>query len=146
MSDVKARIHGNLGPYKGYLGSIEYDAEDETFHGKVLGTNDVITFEADGIKPLLKEFQASVDDYLDFCRSRGESPEKPFSGKFVARLPPTLHKRLSMLAESSGVSLNQFVVDRLSATVDDLEPSKKTRSPRNKIPAATRPVKRGRTG
>ena len=37
-----------------------------------------------------------------------------FSGKFVVRLPKTLHRRLSAEAEREGVSLNQYTLYKLS--------------------------------
>ena len=40
--------------------------------------------------------------------------ESQYSGKFVLRIPKTLHARLVMQAESEGVSLNQYALYRLS--------------------------------
>ena len=37
-----------------------------------------------------------------------------YSGKFVVRLPKTLHARLAMEAEKEGVSLNQYTLFKLS--------------------------------
>lgn len=37
-----------------------------------------------------------------------------FSGKFVVRIPKTLHYRLSIEAEQEGVSLNQYALYKLS--------------------------------
>jgi predicted RNase H-like HicB family nuclease len=37
-----------------------------------------------------------------------------YSGKFVLRLPKTLHARLALEAEQEGVSLNQYALYRLS--------------------------------
>jgi predicted RNase H-like HicB family nuclease len=37
-----------------------------------------------------------------------------FSGKFVVRIPKTLHARLAKEAEKEGVSLNQYALYRLS--------------------------------
>ena len=33
------------GAYKGYCGKAEYDVEDDTFHGEVIGVRDVVTFQ-----------------------------------------------------------------------------------------------------
>ncbi|MBI2969131.1 MAG: toxin-antitoxin system HicB family antitoxin, partial [Gammaproteobacteria bacterium] len=43
----------------------------------------------------------------------GEKPEKPFSGKFVVRLSPELHGRLSIAAKRSKKSLNAWVTEQL---------------------------------
>jgi predicted RNase H-like HicB family nuclease len=37
-----------------------------------------------------------------------------YSGKFVLRLPKTLHARLALEADQEGVSLNQYALYRLS--------------------------------
>lgn len=37
-----------------------------------------------------------------------------YSGKFVVRIPKTLHKRLSIEADKEGVSLNQLALYKLS--------------------------------
>lgn len=39
-----------------------------------------------------------------------------YSGKFLVRMPKSLHRFLSTNAEQSSVSLNQFVVDALEKT------------------------------
>jgi predicted HicB family RNase H-like nuclease len=40
--------------------------------------------------------------------------ESQYSGKFVLRLPKTLHAHLAQEAEKEGVSLNQYALYRLS--------------------------------
>lgn len=40
-----------------------------------------------------------------------------FSGKFVVRVPRSVHRDLSVRAEREGVSLNQFVVSALARSV-----------------------------
>jgi len=62
--------------YKGYIGKAEYDDEAKIFHGEVIGLRDVITFQAKNVNDTEKEFQASVDEYLEWCKERGENPEK----------------------------------------------------------------------
>ena len=52
--------------YKGWIGIYEYDAEYSMYHGRLLNTTDIITFEGHTINDLQKDFQDAVDDYLDF--------------------------------------------------------------------------------
>ena len=40
--------------------------------------------------------------------------ESQYSGKFVIRIPKSLHARIAMEAEKEGVSLNQYALYRLS--------------------------------
>jgi len=58
---------------------------------------------------LQKAFRDSVDDYLQFCATRGEEPEKPFSGRFPVRVSPALHRAAALAARRRGESLNAFV-------------------------------------
>lgn len=108
------------GPYQGYCGRADYDADSDLFHGEVVGTRDVITFQGRTLQELREAFRGSVDDYLAFCAASNDPPEKAFSGKFMARLAPDLHRKLSALAELSGKSLNQFISDSLENAANAL--------------------------
>lgn len=104
----------NFLSHKNYLGGIEYGVEDEILYGKILGINDVITYEADNIKELKTAFQDSADDYLERCKSVGKEPNKPYSGKFTLRIAPRLHAKLAARAKISGLSLNRYAERLLS--------------------------------
>jgi len=95
--------------YKGYTGIVHYDDDAELFHGEIINLRDVITFQATTAKQLKKAFHDSIDDYLDFCKSRGEEPEKPFSGKLILRTTPELHKAAATAAAYAGQSLNTWI-------------------------------------
>lgn len=95
--------------YNGYQAAIEFDGEAELFHGEVTGLRDVITFQGKSVAELKKALKDSVEDYLAFCKERGEEPEKPFSGQFVVRTDPQAHRMAVLAAKSKGISLNAFV-------------------------------------
>jgi predicted HicB family RNase H-like nuclease len=99
--------------YKGYVGSVTFDDEAGLFHGEVVNLRDVVTFQGETVKELRKALYDSVDDYLELCAERGESPEKPYSGKFVVRVEPELHKTVVMRAKMERKSLNAWVHDAL---------------------------------
>ena len=104
--------------YKGYYGVVQYDDEAKIFHGDVINTRTVITFQGTTVDEIETAFRDSVDDYLDWCKERNKEPEKPFSGKFVLRLSPDLHRKLNLKAKMSNTSLNSFIVQILEkATV-----------------------------
>ncbi len=100
--------------HKGYEGSVTYDDEAEIFTGEVINTKDVITFQGKSVSELKKSFKASIVDYLNFCKERGEKPEKPFSGNLVIRIDPELHKKLAITAKKKKQSLNSLIQERLA--------------------------------
>ena len=110
--------------YKGYVGKVEFDDEAGIFHGEVLDTRDVITFQGQSVAELKTAFQGSIDDYLAFCEQRGEEPNKPFSGQFVTRIPPELHRQVNLAASISGKSLNAWVVEQLQVAVAHIKSMK----------------------
>ena len=65
-----------------------------------------------GIRKLIK------DTVLDLKENNELVPEpistRPFSGKFMVRVPPDIHRMLTIKAAESGVSLNRFVSSKLS--------------------------------
>jgi predicted HicB family RNase H-like nuclease len=99
--------------YKGYQARVDLDEEAGVFHGEVINTRDVITFQGSSVKELKQAFEDSIDDYLDFCTSRGEDPDKPFSGKILVRVPPEVHREIMMEARREGKSLNAYVLEKL---------------------------------
>lgn len=103
--------------YKGYDAVIEFDNDAELFHGEVVNLRDVITFQGSSASELKSAFADSVEDYIAFCEERGEEPEKPYSGKFVVRTEPSLHKAVSLAARRAGVSLNRWVTEALEKAV-----------------------------
>ena len=99
--------------YKGYGCTIRFDDHAEIFHGEVKGLRDVVTFQGRTVDELKSAFHESIDDYLDFCAARGEEPDKPYSGRFLLRVDPSLHRRLVELSSEEGESLNNWIVSRL---------------------------------
>ena len=95
--------------YKGYLGDVIFDSEAHIFHGEIINTRDVITFQGKSVDELEKAFQDSVDDYLDWCKEDGIEPEKPYSGRFNLRLSPVLHREIAITARKMKISINKFV-------------------------------------
>jgi predicted HicB family RNase H-like nuclease len=36
--------------FKGYTGTVEFDADDHIFHGRLMGLTDIITFEGASVR------------------------------------------------------------------------------------------------
>jgi predicted HicB family RNase H-like nuclease len=97
--------------YKGYIGTVAFDAEADLFCGEVINIRDVVTFQGRSVDEIRQAFRESVEDYLAFCAKRGEPADKPFSGKLMVRLTPELHRRLFIRAKRDGKSLNAWIAD-----------------------------------
>ena len=95
--------------YGGYHAAVEFVEDAGLFHGEVIGLRDVITFQGCSVDELRIALKDSIEDYLAFCRSRGEEPERPFSGQFVVRISPDTHRHAAIAARRAGLSLNAWV-------------------------------------
>ena len=105
--------------YKGYIGNVTFYDEDNIFYGEVINTHDVITFQGTSVAEIQQEFRNSIDVYLEWCKERGKTPEKPFSGRFVVRIPPTLHRSIFLASKKEGKSLNKWIEGQLGKSVHD---------------------------
>ena len=59
----------------GYVGHVEYSAEDGLLVGHVAGIKDVVGFHGESIKELRKAFEEAVSDYLETCAKLGRAPQ-----------------------------------------------------------------------
>jgi predicted HicB family RNase H-like nuclease len=101
--------------YKGYLGTIEPQLDDDTLFGKLAFIRDLVTYEAPTLAQLRKEFEFSVDAYLQDCEELGHAPNQPFKGSFNVRTTPELHRQAVMVA--GDMSLNAFVSQAIAEKV-----------------------------
>lgn len=99
--------------HEGYVATIELDEDAGLFHGEVINTRDVLTFQGRTLDELRTAFADTIADYVDWCRARGKEPERPYSGNFMVRLSPELHRRVAAAAARKGVSINGLVADAL---------------------------------
>ena len=103
--------------YKGYIGTVEFSAEDKIFLGKIQGINDLVTFEGSSVAELEKSFHESVVDYLETCAVLNKAPEKVFKGSFNVRISRELHQKTALLASKKGLNLNDVVKEALNYIV-----------------------------
>lgn len=69
----------------------------------------------DALRGIRKVVEQAVSD----MKKSGEVPPAPlcgraFSGKFIVRVPPEVHRELTMKAAEEGISLNRLVSAKLS--------------------------------
>ena len=102
-----------------YVASIEFDEKAGLFHGEIINLNDVVTFQGRSVNELKKAFGESIRDYLEACAEFGKEPEKPFTGKFVVRLTPQVHRSAVIAAKAEGKSLNKWVAEKVEQAASE---------------------------
>ena len=103
--------------YKGYTGKVEYDPNDNIYHGRILHIGDIVTFAGDTVQEAERAFRDSVDDYLQWAKEEGFEPQKP--GKMIAvNIESTLHRRASAVARRANVSVAEFVAQCLDKAME----------------------------
>ena len=105
--------------YKGYVAAVEFDDSIDVLHGRVVnsGPYPIATFEATDARHLRKEFERSVDEYLQWCAEDGVEPKRPFSGKLNLRLGSQLHALVAAAAAARQMSINSWIVEALRRTI-----------------------------
>ncbi len=81
---------------------------------------------SDGATPeeAMANGKEAVADWIKAVRSAGReipAPGAPASGKFIARLPRSLHSRLTARAKQEGVSMNALVSAFLAESLGRVE-------------------------
>ena len=99
--------------YKGYWGEVAFDNEAKIFHGEVLGLKDVITFQGKSVDEIENAFKDSINEYLSWCKERGEEPEKTYSGNVRLRMNQELHASLALEAGRRNISLNDLINEKI---------------------------------
>jgi len=113
----------NTMTYRGYNASVEFDDRDNILVGRVVDIADVIGFHAATVADLRTAFEEAIDDYLETCAKLEQSPNKPFSGKLMLRIPPEVHGAALAAAKRAGTSLNKWAAKALDQAAHATERS-----------------------
>ena len=94
------------------------DENDEYYVSEVLelsGCSSTGDTEAEALESLIEAMEGYLQTKLDY---KDPIPEPivtdGFNGKFLLRLPKSLHRKLSYESQKEGVSLNQYALYKLS--------------------------------
>lgn len=132
--------------YKGYTGVFEFDPDLRLFTGHVVDLRDEIYFEGDSVEAIEASMRRAVDHYLEVCATRGDEPERPFSGKLNVRLGSDVHRAAAVAAAARGESLNTWlarIVEEAARTPGNTRMSKVSPRRRRTTPAR-KAAKRGK--
>lgn len=104
--------------YKGFKATIEYSSDDEVFFGRLIGIDDIVTFEGVTVRELKKAMKDAVEFHLELCEKSGRKPKKAYSGKLLFRLPSELHAKIAESATRKGKSINEWGKEVLESAVE----------------------------
>ena len=101
-----------------YTYRITWSEEDQEYIG-LCAEFPSLSWLAGSQEDALKGIRKIVEDVIKDMKNNGESPPLPlsqrkFSGKFMVRIPPEIHRKLAVEAEEEGISLNRLVSAKLS--------------------------------
>lgn len=103
-----------------YLKIVEWSEKDNCYIGSVPGWIGPCC-HGDNEEKVYKELCQVVDEWIEIYTEEGKQlpneTNKEYSGKFILRTGPELHKALVVRAVSEGDSLNKYVVKKLKKTL-----------------------------
>ena len=108
----------NVLTYKGYIGSVQFSAEDSVFFGKLEGINDLVTFEGETVRELKDAFHYMVDEHIKDCETENIPVEKSYNGSLNIRLTPDLHRKAAIFAKIRGTTLNALVKESIERRLE----------------------------
>ena len=94
------------------------DESGHYFYGRILEL-DGCQSTSDTLEELYQSLNEAMEGYFEVKQENNLPIPVPgtadkYSGKFVVRLPKSLHQRLAIEAEKEGVSLNQLALYKLA--------------------------------
>ena len=101
-----------------YTYRVTWSAEDEEYVG-LCAEFPSLSWLAKSPESALKGIRKTVESVIKDMKDNNETiplpiASKNYSGKFMVRVPPEVHRNLAIQAAESGVSINRLVSSRLS--------------------------------
>lgn len=120
MSDIKDIDYYMELDYSIVINKVK-EADKPYYYGKIAELDGCHT-TADSVEELIKELDEVKKDYIEVKLEYGDPIPEPNdipSGRIVLRMPKTLHWRLAGEAKYEGVSLNQYMIYKLSQSITE---------------------------
>ena len=104
--------------HKGYHGTVEYSAEDNILHGKVIGITGLISYDGESLIELTACFIEAVDDYLSSCEAENREPMIPYCGKLDnVTISPELHKDFVLYSAKNNKRVNEALEEAMKSYI-----------------------------
>lgn len=101
-----------------YTYRVTWSVEDEEYVG-LCAEFPSLSWLAQSPESALKGIRKTVEAVIDDMKANNEEIPQPivsknYSGKFMVRVPPEVHRNLAIQAAEAGISINRLVSSRLS--------------------------------
>jgi predicted HicB family RNase H-like nuclease len=101
-----------------YAYRVTWSEEDQEYVGLCVEFGS-LSWLAKSPQSALRGIRKIVDDVIKDMERSGETPPLPlagkhFSGKLLVRVPPDVHRILTIKAAEQGISLNRLISSKLS--------------------------------
>jgi len=101
-----------------YTYRVTWSEEDQEYVGLCVEFPSLSWLDEDP-EAALAGIRKMVANSVKDMKANKETPPEPlsskrFSGKFMVRIPPELHRKLVLEAQEEGISLNRLASDKLS--------------------------------
>ena len=105
--------------YKGYIGKVGYDHNENIFTASVVNADVVITGQGKSKVEAEVELASSIDDYLKWCEEDGASPAMPLPEDERIEIEVELPLWLSEKAKEKEVDLSVLLEAELRKQVEE---------------------------
>ena len=104
--------------YKGYVGSVTYNEQEDCLEGEIQGLKLNAVYRAKSVSELEHYFQKTVDEYIDRCEKRGITPRKSYDGPIQVRLGIDLATKVAERADRDGITINAVIKQAVKSYLD----------------------------
>jgi len=104
-----------------YTYRVEWSEEDNTHIARCLEFPSLMAHGDSSIEAL-NELEHVVTETIEWMTEEDEEVPEPFGlkkykGNLTLRVPPELHKNLAIKSAEEGISINKYIISRISAIV-----------------------------
>ena len=105
----------------GWVGSIEVSPTDGVLHGKLLNTEDLVSYEGETVVDLIKDFHETVEEYVDFCLRNSKPAQPRDEANIFTKIE--LFRELTETAKQKNMSVESCIEESLLRGMTQLKAS-----------------------
>jgi len=105
--------------YKGFIGQIDYDAQNNKLIGEVINSIDILEFSGNSAEEIRDDFHRRVDDYLMMQKQLVGVNPIPFVGNFTICLSTDKQGKVIKAARQNGQSVSHWLNEKIDSHLNE---------------------------